>query len=83
MSITPEVPTRVREIVAEYSGAVLDAVQPETKLSALLDSLELIEAGFELEKAFRITIEDEDLEAVVTVQDLITLCDRLIAAQVA
>lgn len=42
------------------------------------DSLDFVEFSMEMEKEFNLQFKDEDLEKIVTVQDLITLIHKMI-----
>ncbi len=56
-------------------------LQPERSLETLgLDSLSVIEFMFVLEDEFKIKLSDERVE-IKTVQDIVTLVDRLVADQ--
>ncbi len=56
-------------------------LQPESSLETLgLDSLSVIEFMFVLEDEFKIKLSDERVE-IKTVQDIVTLVDRLVADQ--
>ncbi len=56
-------------------------LQPDRSLETLgLDSLSVIEFMFVLEDEFKIKLSDERVE-IKTVQDIVTLVDRLVADQ--
>ena len=56
-------------------------LQPDRQLETLgLDSLSVIEFMFVLEDEFKIKLSDERVE-IKTVQDIVTLVDRLVADQ--
>jgi len=59
-------------------------VPPEAQLAALgVDSLGLIELMFQIEDRFGITLPDDKLPVLVTVQDLVTYIDQLVAVRAA
>ncbi|THA64164.1 acyl carrier protein [Streptomyces sp. A0958] len=52
------------------------AVSPQARLADLgIDSLELLSLAADIEDAFRIDIDDSDLDAAKTVADLVRLVD--------
>lgn len=68
---------QVREVLVEALNIDAEEVTAEAKLSDDLgiDSLSAVELSLELESTFDIKIEDEELEALVTVQDIINLVE--------
>ena len=71
-------------MIEEITKVLVDAIQvdendvkPEAKLSEDLgiDSLDAVELGLELETAFDIRIEDEELAKLETVQDIIDIIE--------
>ena len=59
----------------------LPEITPETKLDALnLDSLNILEVIYELESRFNITVEDSNLTALKTVNDMVNMIDSTLAA---
>jgi acyl carrier protein len=70
-----DVDGRVIEIVGHRMGVTKDRVTPETSLTDDLkaDDLDRAELVMELEEAFRITITDEEMDALTTVGQLIEL----------
>jgi acyl carrier protein len=43
------------------------------------DSLDFVELSMEMEKEFNLQFNDEDLEKIITVQDLITVIHKMIS----
>lgn len=70
MEITFE---NVRDIIVDTLSCDKDQVKLDTNLAEELeaDSLELVELSMALGEQFGVTIADEDLEKVKTVQDIL------------
>jgi acyl carrier protein len=66
--------SRIEEIVKEHIGAD-EALTPETHLQddLAVDSLERVELGIKLEKAFGIELTNEKVRNIVTLGDFIQL----------
>lgn len=66
---------KVKEVIVETLNIEGEEIVPEANLNNDLgiDSLAAVELSLELESAFDITIEDEELEKLETVQDIIDL----------
>lgn len=64
---------QVREIIVETLSCDADQVTPEARLAEDLeaDSLAAVELSMALEEAFGVTIGDEDLPKLKTVQDIL------------
>ena len=64
---------KVRDIIVEQLGVDPDLVRPEATFLEDLgaDSLDAVEMVMEIESAFDISVPDETLEQLKTVQDLI------------
>lgn len=62
----------VKEVITEQLGVNPEEVTPQASFVVDLgaDSLDVVELGLALEDRFDIEIPDEDLERMVTVQDL-------------
>ncbi len=74
-----DVPLRVTKIIADYTDSEPAGIKPETAIADLGDSLDFIEAVFELEDEFHIEIPDADTNRIDTVGDAIELVRRLTA----
>jgi acyl carrier protein len=75
---------RFANILTGKFSVVPGVITPEAKLEDLgLDSLDLIEVIFEVEETFEIRIPQDGGSALktVTVQDIVTSIDELIAAE--
>lgn len=69
-----DVAGRVAGIVIENMGVYADQVTPEARFIEDLggDSLDVVELVMALEDEFGVTIDDADIENIITVQDAIT-----------
>ena len=68
----------LQEIIAEKLGLSAEDVQPEKSLKDDLkaDSLDLFDLVTELEEKYEIEIPTEDLDTLVTVQDVIDYIEK-------
>ena len=68
----------LQEIIAEKLGLSAEEVQPEKSLKDDLkaDSLALFDLVTELEEKYEIEIPTEDLDTLVTVQDVIDYIEK-------
>ena len=68
----------LQEIIAEKLGLSAEEVQPEKSLKDDLkaDSLDLFDLVTELEDKYEIEIPTEDLDTLVTVQDVIDYIEK-------
>ena len=68
----------LQEIIAEKFGLSAEEVQPEKSLKDDLkaDSLDLFDLVTELEEKYEIEIPTEDLDTLVTVQDVIDYIEK-------
>ena len=68
----------LQEIIAEKLGLSAEEVQPEKSLKDDLkaDSLDLFDLVTELEEKYEIEIPTEDLDTLVTVQDVIVYIEK-------
>lgn len=73
-----EVKQRVTGIISDCLGASLDEIQGDSLIKDDLgaDSLDMIDIGMKLEDAYRISLEEEDYDAVNTVDDLVGLVQK-------
>lgn len=62
---------QLQEIIAEKLGIEVSEIKPESKFSEDLgaDSLDLFEVVMGLEEAFNVSIDNEDLDQIKSVQD--------------
>jgi acyl carrier protein len=70
---------QVREILLGILDAQESDVVPDARLAADLgvESIEMVDIVVECESRFRISIDDDDLPGVKTVQDVVDLVRRL------
>lgn len=72
----------VIETLSELKAIPLGNISPFNKLVELdMDSLDLAEAVMDLEDTLSVRIKDDDVLCVMTVQDLIDVCDAAVAAK--
>ncbi|MDD7511297.1 MAG: acyl carrier protein [Peptostreptococcaceae bacterium] len=69
---------KIRDVLVEAINVSPEEVKPEARLNEdlAIDSLAAVELSLELENSFDISISDEELEALVTVQDIIDLIEK-------
>ena len=67
----PEIDDKIKEIVAEQLGLDTSKVELDSKLVSDLgtDSLDLVEIQMAIESEFDISIDDDEMEEVVSVGD--------------
>lgn len=73
-----DIANRVKEIIVEKLGVDENEVTPAAEFTKDLgaDSLDTVELIMEFEKAFEITIPDEDAEKISTVGDAISYIEK-------
>jgi len=75
---------KILEILIDNIGLRHEELKPGTELAALgVDSLDVVEVVMELEDAFDIEIQDEELHDVNTIQDLIHVVNEHISLKTA
>ena len=64
---------QIRDVILEYVDVPKNSITPNTKFMAdiHMNSLDIMTMVGELEDAYDITIETEDLSSIFTIQDLI------------
>lgn len=74
---------RIQSIISEFFGVPEKDVVPSKTLTVDLnaDSLDTIELAMALGEEFDLTIPDDDIDACVTVADVIAMVERLIGVQ--
>jgi acyl carrier protein len=76
-----EVTQKVIETLAGVKRISADTITPETTLQDLgIDSLDVFTLLFELENAFKISIPDDDVRSIKTVNDIADGVKKIIAA---
>jgi acyl carrier protein len=72
---------KVIATLASVKRIPADKITPETNLQELgIDSLDVFSLLFELENAFKISIPDDDVRSIRTVNDIVEGVKKLIAA---
>jgi acyl carrier protein len=72
---------KVIATLASVKRIPADKITPETNLQDLgIDSLDVFTLLFELENAFKISIPDDDVRSIRTVNDIVSGIKKLIAA---
>ncbi len=66
---------KVREVMADTLGCDIDTITLETSLKEdlELDSLDAVDLNMALEEAFEVSISDEELAGLKTVDDIIKI----------
>lgn len=76
----PETLKKVVEIVAKQLAAPADTVQPHSKFQELgADSLDQVEIVMALEEEFKISVDEDGAESIVTVQDAADLIEKVVS----
>jgi acyl carrier protein len=78
-----EVKSKVISMIATAAGRSEADVQEASELSddLGLDSLDAVELMMNLEKAFNITIDDEDVKSIYYVSDIIHYINKLVSRE--
>lgn len=78
-----EITTTVTAIIVDKLGVDASDVKPEATFKNDLgaDSLDTVELIMEFEKGYDIKINDEDAEKVKTVEDAISLVEKIVNQQ--
>lgn len=71
----------ITSIISDISGFDLDEIKPETNLANDLeiDSIKAIEITVAIEKKYKISIRDENIQDITTVQQAFDITKNLIA----
>ncbi len=69
---------KVRQIIAEHLGIDENTITENSKVIADLgaDSLDIVELVMTIEDEFGVTVEEDDLQKIVTVGDIVNLIDK-------
>jgi acyl carrier protein len=63
---------RVREVVSSETGVAVEELKASTTLVSLVtDSLEMLNLVMEIEGEFGLTLEENDMQKILTVQDVV------------
>ena len=68
-------------IISDVSGYDVEKITPETNINQDLevDSIKAIEITVAIEKKFKVSVRDEDVPKITTVQQAIELVEKLLA----
>ena len=76
----PQVSTTVLRLLAESAGCEVSDITGDTPLrGGLIDSLDTIDALVDIEEELGIVVSDSEFASALTVGDLLSLCERLVA----
>jgi acyl carrier protein len=76
-----EVTEKVIATLASVKRIPADSIKPETNLQEMgIDSLDVFTLLFELENAFKISIPDDDVRSIKTVNDIADGIKKILAA---
>jgi acyl carrier protein len=79
MSTTLE---RLKQLFIAKFDFNIEELKPTTKLEYLgLDSLDMVEFMFDIEKEFNIKIPDQQFKTIITIQNIVDAVDRCISEQ--
>ncbi|GAB4489622.1 MAG: hypothetical protein OHK006_21500 [Thermodesulfovibrionales bacterium] len=78
--MTDSIEQRVLRIVSDISGFEPEEISRTSRFfdDLEIDSIKAIEVTVAIEKAFRISVRDEDVPKILTVQDAIDTVEKLI-----
>ena len=70
---------RIKKIIATQLNVPADKIKPETRMieDLSIDSLDMVEMIMTIESEFGISITDEQITSMQTVQDIIDFCNKL------
>lgn len=70
---------KVQALLAEQLDISADKITPESEVVKDLgaDSLDVVELLMQLEEEFGITLPDSEMENIKTVQDIVTMMEKL------
>ncbi len=71
---------KIQGMLAESLNLPLEKITPDSKIVEDLgaDSLDAVELISRLEDEYNVTVEDEDVENMVTVGDLVNMVEKLV-----
>lgn len=69
---------KVKQIIAEHLGMDENTITENSKVIADLgaDSLDIVELVMTIEDEFGVTVEEDDLQKIVTVGDIVNLINK-------
>jgi acyl carrier protein len=71
----------IKDIIADVAGVDAEEIGPETDLTKDLDidSIKAIEITVAIEKKFKVSVRDEDVPKIMTLQQAVALVGQLLA----
>ena len=71
---------KIQGMLAESLNLPLEKITPDSKIVEDLgaDSFDAVELISRLEDEYNVTVEDEDVESMVTVGDLVNMVEKLV-----
>ncbi len=70
----------IKEIIADVAGVEVEEIGPETNLTKDLDidSIKAIEITVAIEKKFKVSVRDEDVPKIMTLQQAVSVVRQLL-----
>ena len=70
----------IKEIIADVAGVEVEDIGPDTNLTKDLDidSIKAIEITVAIEKKFKVSVRDEDVPKIMTLQQAVSLVRQLV-----
>ncbi len=70
----------IREIIADIAGVEVEDIGPDTSLTRDLDidSIKAIEITVAIEKKFKVSVRDEDVPKIMTLQEAVSVVRQLL-----
>jgi len=71
----------IKDIIADVAGVETEDIGPDTNLTKDLDidSIKAIEITVAIEKKFKVSVRDEDVPKIMTLQQAVSLVRQLVA----
>jgi acyl carrier protein len=71
----------IKEIIADVAGVDVEEIGPDANLTKDLDidSIKAIEITVAIEKKFKVSVRDEDVPKIMTLQQAVALVGQLLA----
>ncbi len=70
----------IKEIIADIAGVEVEDIGPDTSLTKDLDidSIKAIEITVAIEKKFKVSVRDEDVPKIMTLQEAVSVVRQLL-----
>jgi acyl carrier protein len=70
----------IKEIIADVAGVEAEEIRPETNLTKDLDidSIKAIEITVAIEKKFKVSVRDEDVPKIMTLEQAVSVVRQLL-----